>query len=284
MKRVIPFTLILFLFLTCTNKKEIDFTDYKGLVVSMVNLTDQTIERNNDLVKEVNGLYIRLLMLKMDPASTKTAKQMIPINDKVRLLSNETDNIFLNQINEIIEKEEGKKNWFLKNERNQINTYSSFYELKNVDSPKWTTELLGINSEESNKRAENLRVSLIKFRDKLILTVADSVLNDKNQLHIIGIDKLSNYDSFEFFLEQTNHPNKFELLKIYDVLTISQKIKFSDAEILWNRSAFQNQPLIGAIATLNYYRNKIRIVECIAGKMLLARIDKPLRPLHEYQE
>ena len=185
MKRVIPFTLILFLFLTCTNKKEIDFTDYNGLLASMVNLTDQTIERNNDLVKEVNGLYIRLLMLRMDPTSTKTAKQMIPINDKVRLLSNETDNIFLNLINEIIEKEEGKKNWFLKNERNQINTYSSFYELKNVDSPKWTTELLGINSEESNKRAENLRVSLMKFRDKLILTVADSVLNDKNQLHII---------------------------------------------------------------------------------------------------
>ena len=61
-------------------------------------------------------------------------------------------------------------------------------------------------------------------------------------------------------------------------------IEFSDREIRWNRHLFHNQPLIGVIGTLSYLRNNIRIAQQKAGLMLLSTIDKPLRPLHEYQD
>jgi hypothetical protein len=219
----------------------------------------------------------------MDPMSRETALNVIPISNEIKVLSNQVDDLFLKTINLLIEKEEGIKKWFVKNQYNQLSDYNSFYKLNNIDSPKWTTKLLGVNSKESITRAEELRLALLKYRDKLILTVADSVKNDKNQLKIIELENLTNYESFKKHLEQIDHPNKNDLLWMYFDLTIEEKIKFSDYEILWNSNSFQNQPLIGAISTLNYYRNIIRKNQERGTKILIYRVDKPLKPLHEYQ-
>lgn len=280
-------SLVLFFILTffsCSQKKEIELEDYKGLILSMVNMAELSIELNNDAVRNVNGLNLKLAFMRQDPRATKTAHEVTPISEKVKVLANKTDDVFLSTLNLLIEKEENIENWFEKNQKSQFTTYRSFYGMQNVDSPKWATELLGVSTKESISNAEELRLSLLKYRDQLILTVADSVKNDKNQLKLITIENLNNYESFKTYLEETEHPNKYELSTIFYELTVPETIEFANDVILWNRKAFHNQPMIGVINTLTYYRIRIRKAQEMATKILLSRVDKPLLPLFEYQK
>ncbi len=281
---LISFFIFVLTFFSCSQKKEIELEDYKGLITSLVNSCEQTIARNNNLVKDINAIRTKMILMTYDPQSRKTSLEMIPLFKKANLKTNQIDDLLLNTLNEIINKEEGINNWLKKNSVTQTTSYDSFYRLKKIDSPKWTTKMLGVDSEESINRAENLRVSLLNYRDELILAIADSVINYKNQLQIITIENLSSFEGFKSYLEKIDHLNKFELLEIYEELTFPKEIPFSDKNILWNQKVFQNQPLIGAISTLNYYRNKIRIAQLLGAKTFWSRIDKPLKPLYEYQE
>jgi hypothetical protein len=43
-------------FSSCSQKKEIELEDYKGLIRSMVNITEQSVSMNHDLAKNVNAI------------------------------------------------------------------------------------------------------------------------------------------------------------------------------------------------------------------------------------
>lgn len=267
-----------------SQKKEIDSEDYKGIILSLINVNNQTLEINNRLIKSINGIYLKLHYLQQDPKSVKTAKEIIPINNKVRSLSNRTDDKILAELNYLIQKEEEVSGWFVKNDKEETLQQFSFFALKRIDSPKWTAQLLGIDKLSAINKANIIRQYLVDYRNELILAIGDSIKNDRNQLKYISIDKLIDFETFQSHLVSINHPNKNELLGIYSDLTIPETIQFAEGEIPWNRITFHNQPLIGAIATLNSYRNKIRFSQETASKILLSRIEIPLKPLHEYQK
>lgn len=271
---------------SCQEKRtnEMDKEVIQGIFAAMVNVGEQSIEMNTRIIKNINGINFKFQFFMYDSQSRKTTQKILPINEKVTEISNDVDYVFLNLINYLIEKETGNETWFLRNEVSQFSEYKSLYTLDNIESSKWTTLTLGSESDESMKRADNLRKTLITYRDGLIMVIADSVKNDKNQLKLITQTNLINYDSFQTHLDSIRHPNKNDLLSIYSGLTIPETVKFANSEYNWHTLAFHNQPMISAITTLNSYRNKIRIAQEMACKMLLSRIDKPLKPLHEYQK
>jgi hypothetical protein len=243
----------------------------KGIILS----NNQIIKYNNDLIKSINEIGIKISYSLMNPQSKKTASYNYPVFLEIKKKSNKIDDYFQSMLNILINEVDGEENWFTKNTYSQVLSYSPLREIKNLGDFDASTKLFSSDTTESNERGKLLVNKLLKYRDDLILTISDTCWDYKRKIHIITKKELKTVESFKKFLEDDKHPYKLQLLDIYLTLTKPDKFQQGKDIIYWNDIMFKEIPLVSAIGTFISLRNDIRISQNIASKILLGRIDKP---------
>lgn len=254
----------------------------KSILDAFVTIDEQSLEQNTNLVQSINGIGTKIGFLMKDPQSKKTATEIMPIFDAIKKKSNAIDDHFHSEMNEMFMEVEGKK-WFTKDATSQVTTFIPLEEIQKKDDYDTPSRLFGGDTPKSDKRGKRFREDLIKYRDDLILTVADSIKDDKNKVHLITKANLGSFEEFEKFLETDKHPNKSDLLEIYRSLTKPAKVKQHDEQKDWNVARFYHQPMVGVVSTMTSMRNDIRTAQEKASKMLLSRIDKPMMNINKVE-
>ena len=252
----------------------------KSILDAFVTIDEQSLEQNTNIIQSINGIGTRIAFLKTDPQSMKTATEIEPIYAKIKQISNKADDHYYSEMNAMFKEVEGK-DWFMKNPKTQVTTFIPLEEIEKKDDYDTPTRFFGGDTPKSDERGKKLRNNLISYRDQLILTVADSVKDDKNQVHTVTKDKLTTYEKFKTFLDNDKHPNKGELLEIYSSLTKPEKVKQHDEDKDWNTARFYHQPMVGVVSTMTSLRNDLRTAQEKASKMLLSRIDKPMMNINK---
>ena len=253
-----------------------------SILDAFVTIDEQSLEQNKIIVQSINGIGSRIGFLKKDPQSKKTATEIEPIYLKIKEISNSADDLYYNELNAMFKEVEGKE-WFTKDPRTQVTAYFPLEDIEKKDDYDTPTRYFGGDTPKSDKRGKRLRNELMTYRDALILTLADSIKDDKNKVHTVVKKNLQSYEGFKTFLENDGHPNKGVLLEIYSSLTkpdqVKQHTEFKD----WNIARFYHQPMIGVVSTMTSLRNDIRAAQEKASKMLLSRIDKPMMNINKVE-
>ena len=254
----------------------------KSILDAFITIDEQALEQNTNIVQAINGVGTKIAFLKEDPQSKKTAAEIEPVFNKIKEFSNSADDLFYNELNEMFKETEGKV-WFKKDPTSQVTEYTPLDEIKKKDDYDTPTRFFGGDTPKSIKRGKALREKLIEYRDQLILTVADSVKDDQNKVHLITKANLGSFEAFAKFLKDDGHPNKAELTEIYSSLTKPEKVKQHKEMKDWNVARFYHQPMVGVVSTMTSLRNDIRLAQQKASKMLLSRIDKPMMNINKVE-
>ncbi len=254
----------------------------KSILDAFITIDEQALEQNTNIVQAINGVGTKIAFLKKDPQSKKTAEEIEPIFNKIKDYSNQADDLFYNELNEMFKETEGKT-WFQKDPTSQITSFTPLDEIKKKDDYDTPTRFFGGDTPKSKKRGEALRNKLLEFRDQLILSVADSIKDDQNKWHTITKSNLGSLEEFTKFLEADKHPNRTELTEIYSSLTKPEKVKQHKEMKAWNVARFYHQPMVGVVSTMTSLRNDIRLAQQKASKMLLSRIDKPMMNINKVE-
>lgn len=254
----------------------------KSILDAFITIDEQSLEQNTNIVRAINGVGDKIGFLKQDPQAMKTALEIEPIFNEIKRISNNVDDHFYNEMNEMFLETEGKK-WFTKDPVSQVTDFLPLDDITKKDDYDTPTRFFGGDTPKSDKRGKALREKLIEYRDKLIVTVADSVKDDQNVVHVITKDKLKSQEAFFKFLEDDKHPNKSELSEIYSSLTKKEKVLQHKEPKDWNVARFYHQPMVGVVSTITSLRNDIRLAQQKSSKMLLSRIDKPMMNINKVE-
>ena len=266
----------------------------KSILDAFVTIDEQSLAQNTNLVQSVNGIGTKISALLIDEQSKKTAQEIEPIYKNVLALSNRYDDNILVQLNELIAQteesviaEEGAKFWFTKT-KSQITKFIPLDKMQSKDNYDNPTAFFGGEpGSEADKRGKKLRTDLMRYRDELILMIADSIKDDKGKIHRLDQTKMSSFSNnpstFEKYLESEGHPYLSTLTDIYVELTKREKIEQHEELKDWNFARFYHQPMIGVISTVTSLRNDIRSAELKGAKMLLSKIDKPMMNINKIE-
>jgi gliding motility-associated protein GldM len=254
----------------------------KSILDAFVTQDEQGLEQNERLVESINGIKAKISFLKQDPQSKKTAEEIEPIVKKVSEYSNKADDFFVSELNALLAVNEEEKEWFKKDKESQITSYTAFDKMKKMDDYDTPSRFFGGGSEISDARGKALRQELITLRDNLTLEIAGS-MKVKSVVFVITKDNLKSLDVFKKYLESQKHPQKDNLLDIYQILTKKEKVMQHHEEKDWNVARFYHQPMIGVVGTFTSLRNDIRLAQQKASKLLMEKIDVPMMNINKVE-
>ena len=253
----------------------------KSILDAFVTIDEQSLEQNTNIVQSINGINTKIGFLMQDPQSKKSAEDILPLFNKVAEKANAVDDHIYNEMNEMFLEVEDKK-WFTKNPETQITEYLPIEEISKKDDYDTPSRLFGGDTPESTKRGKKFREDLIKYRDEIILIVADSIKKD-GKIYNVKKENLQSFEGFQKFLSDENHPNKTELAEIYRSLTKPEKVKQHKEDKDWNVARFYHQPIVGVISTMTSLRNDVRLAQEKASKMLMSRVETPMMNINKVE-
>ncbi len=253
----------------------------KSILDAFVTIDEQSLEQNTNIVQSINGINTKIGFLMQDPQSKKSAEDILPLFNKVAEKANAVDDHIYNEMNEMFLEVEDKK-WFTKNPETQITEYLPIEEISKKDDYDTPSRLFGGDTPESTKRGKKFREDLIKYRDEIILIVADSIKKD-GKVYNVKKENLQSFEGFQKFLIDENHPNKTELAEIYRSLTKPEKVKQHKEDKDWNVARFYHQPIVGVISTMTSLRNDVRLAQEKASKMLMSRVETPMMNINKVE-
>lgn len=255
----------------------------KSILDAFITQDEQGLEQNKRIVESINGMATKLSLLKNDPQSKKSAEEIEPIYNDVRVISDKADDFLLSELNALFEATEQEKNWFTKDAKTQITSWKNFDEMKKKDDYDTPSNFFGgEKGTKSYKRGEALREELMKFRDELILTVAGK-LKDKNVEYIITKDNLKSFEGFQKYLDEQKHPKRDNLLDIYQILTKPEEVEQHHEKRPWHIARFYHQPMVGVVGTFTSLRNDIRLAQQKASSLLMERVDVPMMNINKVE-
>ena len=81
----------------------------KSILDAFITIDEQSLEQNTNIVRAINGVGDKIGFLKQDPQAMKTALEIEPIFNEIKRISNNVDDHFYNEMNEMFLETEGKK-------------------------------------------------------------------------------------------------------------------------------------------------------------------------------
>ena len=253
----------------------------KSILDAFVTIDEQSLEQNTNVVQSINGIRTKIGNLMQDPQAKKSATEILPLFEEVAKKANAVDDHIHNEMNVMFEEVEGKK-WFTKNPETQVTTFIPLEEIQKKDDYDTPSRLFGGDTPKSDKRGKKFREDLLKYRDDIILVVADSIKKD-GKVYNVRKENLKTLEGFKKFLEDENHPNKTELIEIYRSLTKPETVMQHKEKKDWNVARFYHQPMVGVVSTMTSLRNDVRLAQEKAAKMLMSRVEQPMMNINKVE-
>ena len=115
----------------------------KEIINAFVTQDNQMLVNNNNLVEGINGFMAKFSMMEVDPTTKKTFEKWKPKTQKVNKLSNELDDYLIQNLNQMMEESEDKKDFFVKTKETQYTTWEPIESISNKEDYDIATRLFG---------------------------------------------------------------------------------------------------------------------------------------------
>jgi len=207
---------------------------------------DNELETHEDLVKSCHGVMNKLGFLKADPRSSKTANEVYPVANSIRIKSMETGKHVIELLNKVLGSE-----LFMLDDFDGLKTKGQ------GSNPFWMAKY-------DKQEVESLDRQISQYRNDLILTIGQDFKN-RGKMFYINESSMVSMESFQEELKSIAHPNRGLLLDIYK--------KLDKVNLLRD---LEGQSIIGASLVLLHAKNSLKTVEKLALKSCLWYVDKPL--------
>ena len=179
----------------------------KEIINAFVTQDNQMLVNNNNLVEGINGFLTKFSNLEVDYNTKKSFEKWKPKVKKVNELSNGLDDFLLENLNQLMEESEQRKDWFVKTEESQYTTWEPIESIQNKEDYDIATRLFG--GEKASKgyvKGGEIRTRLLELRDSLLMTMGNYSHRDKQ--YEIQKSWLKNNKVFEENLTKEKHQDK----------------------------------------------------------------------------
>ena len=232
----------------------------KEIINAFVTQDNQMLVNNNNLVEGINGFMAKFSLMEVDPTTKKTFEKWKPKTERVNRLSNELDDYLLENLNQLMEEAEKKKDWFVKTKESQYTTWTPLETINNKEDYDIATRLFGgEKASRGYQKGGEIRVKLLQLRDSLLMTMGN--YSQGRKTFVVKPSWLKNAKILEEKLNKADHPDKLKLLSIYNLLYQPEKLKNHDKDQDWQLVKFDYQPVVGAIGVFTELRNQVRMAQ-----------------------
>lgn len=254
----------------------------KEIINAFVTQDNQMLVTNNNLVEGINGTMAKFSMLAVDPTTKKTFEKWKPKAQKVNTLANSLDDFLLDNLNQMMEKSEKKKDWFVKSKENQYTTWQPIETIQNKEDYDIATRMFGgEKNSEGYKKGGEIRQRLLQLRDSLILTMGN--YTERGKQYTVKKQWLTDAKTLENQLDTTHHPDKLKLLSIYQMLYQPEKLKNHDKDQDWQLVKFDYQPIVGAIGVFTELRNQVRMAQQKALELIFSKTNGQIMKINKIE-
>jgi len=252
----------------------------KEIINAFVTQDNQMLVNNNNLVEGINGFMAKFSMMEVDPTTKKTFEKWKPKTQKVNKLSNELDDYLIQNLNQMMEESEDKKDFFVKTKETQYTTWKPIESISNKEDYDIATRLFGGEKQSPGyKKGGEIRLKLLELRDSLIYTMGN--YSERGKIYQVKNEWLSSIEVLDKQLTETSHPDKLKLLSIYNSLNQPETLKNHDKDQEWQLVKFDYQPIVGAIGVFTELRNQVRMAQKQALELITSKLDGQIMKINK---
>ena len=254
----------------------------KEIINAFVTQDNQMLVNNNNLVEGINGFLTKFANLEVDYNTKKSFEKWKPKVKKVNELSNRLDDFLLENLNQLMDESEKRKDWFVKTEESQYTTWEPIESIQNKEDYDIATRLFGgERASKGYQKGGEIRTKLLELRDSLLMVMGNYSHRDKT--YIIQQSWLKDSKFFEENLTKAAHPDKLKLLSIYNSLHQPEKLKNHDKDQDWQLVKFDHQPIVGAIGVFTELRNQVRMGQQKALELVASKVEEPIIKINKIE-
>ncbi|MDB9932130.1 hypothetical protein OAD28_05350 [Flavobacteriales bacterium] len=254
----------------------------KEIINAFVTQDNQMLVNNNNLVEVINGFMAKFSMMEVDPTTKKTFEKWKPKTQKVNKLSNELDDYLIQNLNQMMEESEDKKDFFVKTKETQYTTWEPIESISNKEDYDIATRLFGGEKQSPGyKKGGEIRLKLLELRDSLIYTMGN--YSERGKIYQVKNEWLSSIEVLDKQLTETSHPDKLKLLSIYNSLNQPETLKNHDKDQEWQLVKFDYQPIVGAIGVFTELRNQVRMAQKQALELITSKLDGQIMKINKIE-